>query len=153
MDQVPLTEDLCVCAVCRRPLDLHTWEEEGAPRLEWLHAERDAHQGHDPVPVSAVDTGNEIVGRCDFCSQAGPSWTYPCSDFVVSVGPFNRGFVGDWAACSLCHKDIQLNRWTSVSSRSAKAASPGTRNNVKKSCEILHRMFKLNRKGDPYRTL
>ena len=100
-----------------------------------------------------MDTGNEIVGRCDFCDQAGPIWTYPCNDFTMSVGPFNRGFVGDWAACNLCHKDIQLNRWTNVSARNAKTAAPGTRNSTKKACEALHLLFRQNRKGDPYRAL
>lgn len=153
MDQAPQTADLYVCAVCRRPLDQHTWEEEGAPRREWRHGELDAHQGHEPTPVRAVDTGNEIVGRCDFCGQAGPSWTYPCDDFVVSVGPSSRGFVGDWAACNLCHKDIELNRWTNVSARSAKTAPTGTRNITKRACEALQQMFRQNRKGDPYQTL
>lgn len=121
------------------------------PSFEWQHTLQDMGENHDPVPVRASDTGNEIVGRCDFCNNPGPTWTYPCGDFTMSIGPFDRGFVGDWAACEDCHRDIERGRWSAVSARNAKRAPAGTRNGTKASVELLHRQFQRNRKGEPYR--
>jgi hypothetical protein len=88
--------------------------------LRWEHTLQDQiSAGHDPEPVRAADTGGEVVGRCDFCNSPGPEWVYPCASFSLDTS----GFVGDWAACTKCHNDIEADRWDPIVRRNVRSAT------------------------------
>jgi hypothetical protein len=148
----PLTRDIWVCRVCRRPLDLRQFDEPDTGIIvdyQWEHTAQDrVNEDHKPDPVRLKDSGGEIVGRCDFCNEPGPIWNYPCEDFDMAHNGQHAGFIGDWAACNRCHLNITKNEWGRIAERNAKA-SPGLgRNQVKRWVTALHAEFRKHRTGN-----
>lgn len=149
MEYDPLTREIWVCRVCRRPLDLRQWTDTDGITYDyrWEHAQQDQPgENHHPDPVRLADSGGEIVGRCDFCNEPGPIWTYPCGDFEFTQHGQHSGFVGDWAACNRCHRDIEAQMWSRVAQRNA-SHFPTGRNQIKRTVEALHAEFRRHRLG------
>jgi hypothetical protein len=47
---------------------------------------------------------------CDFCSEPNVAWRYPAQNFIAYAGPsIVRRSVGDWAACSICHRLLEAD--------------------------------------------
>lgn len=143
-------DEVHVCRICRRPLDLH--ESPGGDR-RWLHAAIDLPETHAPEPVPLAATGGEQVGACDFCTKAGPSWSYPCEDFAMDAGPglpvYNS--VGAWAACGDCHRAIVRKDWATLERRAVAAHRGPFREVAPVFVRRLHRAFRRHRSGAPTR--
>lgn len=65
----------------------------------------------------------ELGILCDFCSDPGPRWRYPCADFVSKStslpGVVTQESKGDWAACTTCSELIEHDRWHVLAFRAA----------------------------------
>ena len=45
---------------------------------------------------------------CDFCSDPNVTWQYPAQSFIAyAVAGIVGESVGDWAACTTCHRLIE----------------------------------------------
>ena len=155
----PLTEELWVCRTCRRPLDLHTQLDPDGNIInyKWMHTHLDRIQPetHPPQPVRANDTGGEIVGTCDFCSQPHPTWIYPCKSFNLpnpTCQGAGYGSVGDWGACDTCHNLIQKGLWPQITQRAIKHQPKQLQPTAKRWVTQLHRAFRNNQTGQPHPT-
>jgi hypothetical protein len=147
-EREPLTKDLWVCAVCRRPLDSYElFDDDGTViHFSWHHTisdmvDRDVR--HDPDPVRAADTGNEVVGTCDFCGAPHPTWVYPCADFVIG----SNGMSGNWAACEKCRHAIDHGNWHNVADRAAGPLPNPFRETALRQIRQLHKAFRQHRTG------
>jgi hypothetical protein len=146
----PVTDEPWVCRTCRRPLDGYEQRDPDGTLIEfrWQHTFQDLAQGlvdHPADPVRLADSGGEIVGTCDFCSQPGCDWIYPCDHF--NIGGY--GSVGPWGACTPCHKAIQRSDWTTLTNRAVASQPKHLRPAARKWVLTLHRAFRQHQHGDP----
>lgn len=149
MDYEPLTRDKWVCRICRRPLDPYQRHDDDGTvvNARWIHPSADRPADHDPDPVPLEASGGEMVGTCDFSSDPGPTWRYPCGDFAV---PW-CGSVGDWAACDACHDLIERGVWTAVAGRAVAKYPEALRRGARREVDQIHRLFRKHRIGDAVR--
>lgn len=149
----PITEELWVCKICRRPLDLYEEvdpDDNSVLDFRFQHTAFDTRtdNDHSPDPVRASDSGGEVVGICDFCSGKYPTWSYPCKTFDL-IGAYNS--VGDWAACTPCHRDIGRANWKAVLKRALDTYPVERRSIAKDMVTQLHTDFRNNRTGPAQR--
>jgi hypothetical protein len=145
----PITTESWVCRTCRRPLDGYERRDPDGTIIEfrWQHTFQDIAKGtnHDADPIRLADSGNEIVGTCDFCSQPGCTWTYPCESFRVGT----YGSVGNWAACDTCHRAITRNDWNSITKRAVAHHPPAMQPAARTWVRQIHTEFRRHRQGPP----
>ena len=47
---------------------------------------------------------------CDFCSEPHVAWRYPVQSFIAyAEAGIVRRSIGDWAACSMCHRLLEAD--------------------------------------------
>lgn len=103
-----LPEVARVCAVCGRVLSY--WPDRG-----WGHAIVEQRiNDHPAVPVDPTDV--PFIGRCDFCQADHPGRVIPCRPFALDILP-GHGSSSDWAACDICAKLVDANRWSTLFNR------------------------------------
>jgi hypothetical protein len=84
---------------------------------------------------------------CDFCSEPNVAWQYPAQSFVAyAVAGVVGQSVGDWAACSICHRLIEAGDRSGLLERSlAKLLNnPDMRPaeaELREQIRFLHRLF------------
>lgn len=163
-DEGSLTEDVWICRVCHRPLDVY---EERNPigdlsEFKMFHTAFDVANGvrHEPDPVRLKDVpGQEVVGVCDFCTAPSPTWLYDCKNFNSTVIGFKEetgeqvssGSIGAWAACDACHRLIGFGNWDKLTRNAVANHSPAHRHALRAALRHLYKEFDANRIGEPYR--
>ncbi len=97
------------------------------------------------------------MSKCDFCSEQGPGWCYPATDFVaIRIGAVVSSSEGGWAACDVCHALIQCGDRAALADRSAGlfvVANPESADVMDVLSEELRRIHDLffdNRAGEAY---
>lgn len=75
---------------------------------------------HEPDPIPLT---HDARLRCDFCSDAKPTWRHHptgpinlASKFEDPDGP-QHWSADDWLACETCHRLIETNQWNGVTRR------------------------------------
>ena len=96
---------------------------------------------------------NECL-QCDFCSVPGPVWRYPARSFIAYCAPDVAGeSVGDWAACTICHRLIEAGDHSGLLERTIHALLEKSPDLRKAEAEIrdqiahFHRMFFAHQSG------
>lgn len=91
--------------------------------------------------------------KCDFCSAHNPTWRYPCKSFTMNA--LQWGSEGDFAACDICHKLIQEDRYGELNARSVNILYGHLTSDDKKIVSLMlarmHAEFARNRTGEPVR--
>lgn len=145
-----------VCRVCHTTLETVRHYEAGT-LVETLYRHTSAVEhrfgkmGHDPDPILAE--GVELVGVCDFCTAASPTWRYRCRSFDMFHALKEDGATvtgtsdDDWAACDRCHKLIECDDWDAITEIAI--AEHGVAGEVAApALYILHANFRANRIGE-----
>lgn len=133
-----------VCIVCGRVLDFH--ERDG-----WIHslATTDPEEiDHPPIPVLPEEAGEQMRPRCDFCYADFPEWVLPARDFTAIPGVSES--TGDWAACDLCAREIEKDRWNVLQRRvraSWEARHGVMPDEVEQAQKRLYRLLRKNVTG------
>lgn len=101
--------------------------------------------------VRALNPSNEV---CDFCSAQPVVAIYPCRDFSLRAIDFDFNSLGEWAACSECHKLIERGDRSTLALRSAlthpdRGQIPAA--TLTRRLRHLHDMFWSNRLGPAVR--
>ena len=93
---------------------------------------------------------------CDFCSEPNVAWRYPAESFIAyAAGGFVGQSVGDWAACSKCHRLIKAGDRAGLLQRSLDALlekNPDMREaeaEFRDEISGFHRMFFEHQTGAP----
>ena len=93
---------------------------------------------------------------CDFCSEPNVAWRYPAQSFLAyAVAGFVGQSVGDWAACSICHRLIEAGDRTGLLERSLRTLlekNPDMREaeaEFRDQISVFHRMFFKHQTGAP----
>jgi hypothetical protein len=85
---------------------------------------------------------------CDFCSDPHVAWRYPAESFIAyAVGGIVGQSVGDWAACSICHRLIETGDRNGLLERTLRTLSdrnPDMRcaeAELRDQIAVFHQMF------------
>jgi hypothetical protein len=91
---------------------------------------------------------------CDFCSEPSVAWRYPARNFVAyAVAGVVGQSIGDWAACSVCHRLIETGNHDELLERSLRTLfrkNPDMRwaeAEIREQIAGFHRMFFAHRIG------
>ena len=91
---------------------------------------------------------------CDFCSASHVAWRYPAQSFIAyAVAGVVGQSVGDWAACSICHRLIEAGDHNGLLERTIHALLEKSPDLRKTEAEIrdqighFHRMFFAHQSG------
>lgn len=96
--------DARACAVCGRVLTRTAYG--------YRHGEQEIVAGtddHVAVPVRYEDLGENLRGRCDFCSAEQP--THVLWSEEIQTPEFDSNWDADWAACDDCAELIKVDDW------------------------------------------
>ena len=91
---------------------------------------------------------------CDFCSACNVAWRYPAQSFIAyAVAGVVGQSVGDWAACTICHRLIEAGDHSGLLERTIHALLQKSPDLHKAEAEIrdqiahFHRMFFAHQSG------
>ncbi len=99
-----------------------------------------------PMYFTEGDRHPEQNSICDFCGALGVAWDYPTDDFSTP-GDDELIMVGVWAACDLCHDDIEADRWDMVLKRWCMVNESVLDESAAAHLAGIYSEFRLNRQG------
>ena len=90
---------------------------------------------------------------CDFCTSHSVVKLYNCANFVFNGRPvFHRGSNGAWAACAICARLVDEDRWPELTDRAfrkfAKQHGPISRSaalRLRQQFSQVHKLFREHR--------